>query len=275
MRAALRRLVALPPIAFAVAVGVRYDQLRGGQRAAGLTYITALTLVPLLATMFGIVDAIGALDGASSRLLDYLLATYLPVSSGTLRETLVTWVVNANATYAGIVGTIIVVVAVVRLYWSVERITNDIWGCDRLRPLPLRVAWLVGLVSLAPALILASIVVSARVQLAVSHVIDVEGAGAISSTALSMLLTGTAVFLVARGLTNRPVSVRAALLSAATTAVLFELGKLLFYLLGRTAVSNWAGIYGALFLLPLVLFWIQWSWTFVVIGLLVALMPVG
>lgn len=268
MRRALRRLTELPPIAAAIAVGLRYDELRGGQRAAGLTYITALSLVPLLATVFGVVDAVGVLDDASARLLDYLLDTYFPVASGTLRDTLSTWVVNANATYAGIVGTVIVIVAVVRLFWSVERLANDIWRCDSLKPIKARVAWLVGLVTLAPLLILASIAFSARMQLAVSQVIDIPGLSAVGSTALSMALTGVAILLVARGLTNRPVGMRPALVAAATTATLFELGKLAFYLVGRSAVTNWAGVYGALFLVPLVLFWIQWSWTFVIVGLI-------
>ncbi|MFT4704607.1 MAG: membrane protein [Bradymonadia bacterium] len=244
----------------------QYVRLRAGQRAGGLTYFTALALVPVLAFAIAVVDAIGVLDTQGAMLLDYLVRTYMPLESPRLIAALQSWVVNANATYAGLIGISVTLYTSIMLFTHIDRLVNDVWHNRRLRPLGARLLLFWAVFTLAPPLVAASVAVTTRLRLVVHSPLPIE---TITATALSLLLTGLAVYFLARVLPNTRVTRRSAMISATFVALAFEGSKLLFYVLGRGAVTNWAGVYGPLFLLPLTLFWVYATWTLVIIGLVI------
>src|SRR5688500_1511386 len=109
-------------------------------RASALTYITVLSLVPLLAFAFSVTKGLGAYEDLMvtvRRWLDGWLATEAaqPSEGGNpFRNSLdivLEFVNTTDVTKLGAAGFVILLFAVVQLLGTIERSFNDIWGVQR------------------------------------------------------------------------------------------------------------------------------------------------
>ena len=172
-------------------------------RASALTYITILSLVPLLAFAFSVAKGLGAYDALLHETIEPFLdetfgaiardgnggevgadasssepgaaqpgaAVVGPEASEAGAEQLrlaidevLKFVQNTNVGSLGLVGLMILVYAVIKLLSSVERSFNDIWGVRQARTLARKVADYLSMVIIVPLFLVAAAGLSAVTQ---------------------------------------------------------------------------------------------------------------
>jgi membrane protein len=225
------------------------------QQAAALAYQSALSLVPLLAIAFALLRTVGSGD-AQDRLLDYLTTEVLP----DLEETSVhlkTFSAKITIGAAGGAGLLITLFTCFSLYSSVEKIFNDIWRVEARRALLPRFLTFYALVTLLPVAGASSLYLSGKL-VGSSHV-----AQFLAPLAVQFL----ALFLLNKLLPNIVVRWQAALAGAIASGLALEGLKWGFVQFAkRMLLESYAGVYGSLGLVPMLLLWIYLSWLLVLFG---------
>jgi membrane protein len=225
------------------------------QQAAALSYQATLSMVPILAIAFALLKTVGSGD-AEDRLLDYIATYILP----DLRETspyLKAFSTKISIGAAGGIGLIITLLTCYSLYSSVERTFNDIWRAPSRRSLVGKFLTFYALVTLVPILGGVSVYWSGKLIGARSW-LQVLGPLAIQFAAL--LLTN-------KLLPNVAVRWRAAFMAALVTSVALEALKWGFLKFAKEMLlESYAGVYGPLALVPMLLLWIYISWLLVLLG---------
>jgi membrane protein len=244
-----------------VQVAGQWARDRCPQQAASLAYSTALSVVPIIAVVLAAMRAFGEFQ-IQSTLVDFLSREVLPRTS---REDIAGYLVkfagNLSAQTAGIAGLSTTLILVFITYTSVEKIFNDIWKTERRRSLAQQFMVFYPVATLVPALLGVSLFYAASFGLT---------QGVIGE--LTMLAASWAALFVANKLLPATkVAWRAAAVGALLSALAFELAKQAFQLyVARVAFQSYAGIYGALGLVPILLIWIYYTWLVILFGAEVA-----
>lgn len=238
----------------------QWNRDRCPQQAAGLAFQIVLSVVPVLAVTLALFRATGSM-GAESSLVDFLSREFIPLSREDISERLITWSANINIETMGVAGLITTLLIAFFTFNDLERTINHIWRVDRRRSLPKRMAVFYLSATVGPLLFGISLYQAAKFGFA-------DGEWRI---VLSLAVTFGALFLANFFLPATPVRVSAALIGAAVTTVLSELAKLGFTAyVSNYAMAKYAGVYGALAVIPLWLIWIYWSWLMMLLGIEVA-----
>ena len=93
-------------------------------RAAGLTYMTLMSVIPLLAVSFSIVNALGV----SENVIGFAVETLAAGSPGA-RSYIIDLVEKADIRGLGTLGAGILVITTVLALRQIEETFNEIWGC--------------------------------------------------------------------------------------------------------------------------------------------------
>jgi membrane protein len=231
------------------------------QQAASLAFQTALSIVPLIAVALAILRAAGELE-AESALVDFIAREVLPqVSRDEIAQHILAFAGKQAFATAGIAGVASTLFLSFVMYASVERIFNDVWKIERRRSLGQKFVVFYAMVTLVPALLGVSLYHAARYRLT-------EG---VLGWLTSLGATFVAIFLANKFLPATRVAGRAAAAGALLSAVAFEIAKWAFQLyVARVAFQSYAGVYGALGLVPILLLWIYYTWLVVLLGAEVA-----
>ncbi len=167
----------------------------------------------------------------------------------------------------GVVGLLLFIYAAVALADSTEDLFNRIFDAPRQRPIHIRIAIHWSIITLGTGLLALSLYLTGQF-------IDwfrAVGPGWWSTWILAPLLSALAswvlLFLVYALMPNTHVSVKAAAVGAAVSAVLWEAAKAGFQTYVATAVP-YSALYGSLGLIPLFLFWIYLTWWIVLFGII-------
>lgn len=240
------------------------------QRAAGLAFHTALSVIPILVIAVSIAGALGLLDGASDALVDAVLTAWIPVDDESIRGTLDRLIERAGSAYLGSIGLLFFLYTSISLFNEADQLFNDAWDVGRRRPIVKRIILFWTILTVAPPLITAGVVASSYIQVLVVTQLGVFRFTAVIVPALfPILLTFTALLFAMVLLPNTRVRWRPALVAALVTAVVFELGKFGFgFYVSQFASVSWFRIYGAIFLVPVLLLWIYVSWIIIALGVL-------
>lgn len=249
------------------------DKVRS--RASALTYITALSLVPLLAVGFSVLKGLGfyqtLLDENINPFLDRLLGPVPAPGTGGdagLREALnevLALVTSTDVKGLGAVGLLIVLWAVMRLLGSVEGAFNDIWGLRQSRSILRKLSDYLTIVIVAPVFLVLAIAFRTSIERmfdvpeSMATLLDVTLRAALP---LGACATFTCVYLVLPNTRARFVS---ALLGGGVAGVLWLLA-LLFYVQFQVGVARYNAIYAGFAALPVFLVWVQLSWVIVLLG---------
>ncbi len=246
----------------------RFADARLARMSAGLAFVTALSLVPVLVLLVSSVAALGIVENAGGVMISSLLEYFVPVEEEATAEALSELVSNAGSAYAGLVGFGVAVVTAVLLYNGIDALLNDIWRVPRRRPLGQRLLQFWSFLTLAPALIAASIVVSGRIQFVLQQQFgSVSMAEAIVPTLFPVFLAAVGIFVMLKVIPHTTVSWWAAAMGALVAAILIEIGKVGFaWYVGQVVRVTWFRVYGALFLVPVLLLWINLSWMIIAFG---------
>jgi membrane protein len=258
----LKRRVFVPLYALRVLiqVGRQWVRDRCPQQAAALAFQTALSLVPIIAIGLAMLRATGGMD-ESSALSNYIAQQVLPISREEISKHLMDWSSNVGIGTSGVFGVLAVVLLGFLTASTVEKIWNDIWRAERARSIGQRFVVFYALITIVPALMGVSLFHLAQVGLTEGWV---GGLGALGATWAGLTFANK-LLPVTR------VEWRAAAVGGLVSALLFELAKQLFRLyVAEIAFKKYAGIYGTLGLLPIVLLWIYYTWVVVLFGAEVA-----
>ncbi|MCA9667318.1 MAG: YihY family inner membrane protein, partial [Myxococcales bacterium] len=241
-------------------IGRKWARDRCPQQAALLAFQTALSLVPLIAVSFALLNAINLLS-AEKALADFIGRHVLPVSGPETVNTLIQFSRNVSTGALGVIGVVSTVVLAYMLFHTMESLFNDIWGVRNRRGLLGKFTVFYPLATLSPLLMGVSLYYTARFW---------RAAGIVGVVA-PMFSTFIGFLLANKLLPKTRVSWRAAAAGSLVSVLLFEIAKRGFALyVDEVAFKSFKGIYGPLGLVPLLLIWIYYSWLVTLIGAEVA-----
>lgn len=229
--------------------------------SAALTLYTLISIVPIVALLFAVLQAFGMVDG----LVEQLYAA-MPQN-----PEVVDYVVDfAHRTLAHTRSGVIAVVAVATLLWAVIRVFgavetafNEIWEVEKARNIFRQWGIYLLVVVVVPLLwISASWVGSFALE--TLH-LDGTWFGGAMTKAISLTLVWGMFFLIYIGVPNTRVRWRSALTAAVVAGVFFALFQWGYVYLQRW-MSSYNAIYGSFAALPLFLLWLQTAWQILLIG---------
>ncbi len=234
-------------------------------KAGGLSYVSLLALVPLIAIGVAVLAGFEVFEPWRDRVQEFLLAVLVADAGAEARAQLAVFVANASRMTGPGLG--FLALAAVLLMANINAALNAIWRVAEPRPMALRFAVYWAVLTLGPLSIGASLTVSGYAFAAVEWA-GVE-TGASGLVDLSWLLSfGFAVlgfallyFLVP----NRAVRAWHALAGGFVAALLFE-GLKRGFGLYLEHFPSYEMIYGALAAIPVFLVWLYLAWTATLFG---------
>jgi len=228
--------------------------------AASLSYTSLLSLVPLLAVVFGIVAAFPVFEDWADRLQTVILENFMPAAGEQIVPYLNTFLDSVSKlTFVGIVG---LIATAILLLNRIESAFNRIWRVDQGRTLINRLTMYWAVLTLAPIMLAAAVAISAQNVFGfLSTAGETPPVVYRSGVFLMTWMAFATVFLL---VPNRSVKVKHALAGAFLSAVLFEIAKAAF--VAYAANTNYTVIYGAIALVPIFLFWLYLVWTVILFG---------
>lgn len=244
--------------------GRRFNSDSINVTAGHLTYVSLLSLVPLLVVMFTIFSAFPVFEELKGNLEQALFANLLPTSGEQLQEYINEFVANASKMTAVGVGFLFIVA--ITLMSAIDKALNNIWRDVNKRHwlVSFAVYWM--LLTLGPLLIGSGLAATSYL-ISLSQFADEYISGARSFTLWVVPVATSFIFftLMYQLVPNRQVKLRYAAFGAVIAAILFELSKQLFSLY-ITSFPTYQAIYGALATVPILIIWVYLSWMIVLTG---------
>ncbi|MCH7920241.1 MAG: YihY family inner membrane protein [Planctomycetes bacterium] len=236
-------------------------------RAAALTYHSLLSIVPLLAMVFGIAKGFG-LEKHVEELVRAGFSDQQEVAQ---------WAIEfaqslLDSTRGGLVATI----GLVFIFWTIlkvlgdiENAFNDIWGVKRSRTIGRRFSDYLSVMLVCPILLVLaqSLTVSHLPELS-QKIADFTGLGHAVLLPLKLLpyVTIWASFIfIFIFMPNTKVTFRAALIGGIIAGTVFQFSQWT-YIHFQIGVARSGAIYGSFAALPLFMIWLHISWLIVLFG---------
>ena len=259
------RLVLLNTFYFSRYFLQHFYQLRGMQTASSLAYTTLLSIVPLVAVMFGLFGKISILQGVSESIQNFIFANFVPQFGWTVQGYIAGF--SEKASQLTISGSMVLVVIAILLMATIDNAFNRIWFVKNKRNPVARLLVYWAVLTMGPLLIGVGLA-STSYFLSLPVVADVDSSFNIKTRLLSwlpFLTTSVAFTLLYILVPNCHVPKKHALFGGVVCAVLFEFAKYGFGIYVR-AMPGYENIYGAISVIPLFLIWIYVSWMIVLFG---------
>jgi membrane protein len=267
-------LYSIARVAYSTVRGLLVNQVT--LRAAALTYLSVLSIVPFLAFAFAVLKGLGAY----SSFIDGVVRPYLHATFGANRsllgaiELILQFVDRTSVSTLGVVGLLTLVYTSVSLLSSAEAALNDIFGAPSKRPFLRQLTDYVTLLVTTPLLVVvaAGIATAAESSAVVHFLRETLQLGAVIDVMLrftSLAVVGTALFALYVILPNVHVRPTSALLGAAIAALLWQ-GALMLYVHLQMGVASYSALYSVVSAVPVYLVWTYISWIIVLVGAQVA-----
>ncbi len=239
-------------------------------RASSLTFYSLLSVVPLLALLFGVAQGFGLSRYLEKQLLEHLhgqeeVIRMIIEFSHNLLET------TRGGVLAG-VGIVVLLWAIIRLFGNIESSFNEIWNVQTGRSFLRKLTDYPALFFLCPVLLLLSsaltVIVVAEVTFVVERFRLLEFFGPAIFLALELLpmvvlwLLFTLLYAV---MPNTHVKLTSATLAGVIAGTLYLVFQHI-YITFQVGVSQYNAVYGSFAALPLFLVWLQTSWMIVMVG---------
>lgn len=275
------RLKALPPLKRFI---VRYPRVialashrfysdQCSLKASALTYSSLLSVVPVLAMVFGAAKGFGLEELIERQILEMAekanwqseIADRIIAFSHSLLE-------NAKGGLIAGVGVILVFWSVISILGQIEDSFNGIWEVRQGRSLKRKFADYISIMVLAPFLQIisssAAVLVASRVKIIFEKIALLGVFSPIVTFLLqfvpylSIWILLTMLYLV---MPNTKVPIKSAILAGVVTGTAFQIVQWA-YIKFQIGVSSYGPIYGSFAALPLFLVWLQLSWMIVLFG---------
>ena len=228
--------------------------------AASLSYTSLLSMVPLLAVVFGVASIFPVFQQWSEQLQSFVFSNFVPASGDQIQSYVAGFLESVGK--LTLTGTLVLIITALLLMVRIERTFNLIWRVPTARSIGNRVVMYWAVLTLGPLALGAAIALSAQ------PVFEQVAMGAASQSnwrALGIFsLSWLAFTLMFWLVPNRRVRFTHALVGAFLSALLFALAKKAF--LTFVANASFNVIYGALATIPIFLFWLYLVWIVVLLG---------
>ncbi|MCL5051338.1 virulence factor BrkB family protein [Aliidiomarina maris] len=232
--------------------------------AGHLTYVTMLSLVPMVAVIVSVMASLPAFQEIRETMQDLVMANLVPSTGEALESYFGTFIENAHQLSA--IGVSFLFVVAIMLMSNIDKSLNRIWRITKKRRfvVSLAVYWMI--LTLGPVLIGLSIGASSYL-LALTAAADeyVRGINSLMLTLLPLISTTVAFLLIYVLVPNKVVRVRHAFWGALAAAVLFEFAKNAFSMYLQY-FPTYERVYGAVATIPILIVWIYLSWNIILIG---------
>lgn len=262
-RSWLTRGVKLLQLLVAIAQGFQRNRLL--LRASALTYVTLLSLIPLLAFGLLVVHWIGIQEDLTSIIVEWIAA-----GSPEAIEPIKKMIPQVEFGKIGSIGAGVSFLTTLLAVGNAELAFNDIWGVRESRPVVRRIADYLAIVVLAPLALGVAISLGTMIQgLELTHNIleytPIEWLYMHALRAAPLAVTTVGFAGLYWFLPNTQVRFSSALLGGFIAAVLAVLAKNIYMEFNFGAV-RYNAVYGSLALLPLLFVWIYLMWSIVLLG---------
>jgi len=239
-------------------------------RASALTYLTLLSIVPVIAMMFGIAKGFGLQKKVEEFILAKLqsqeeVAQRVIAFSNSLLEH------TSGGLIAGI-GVAILFYTIIKLLSNIEDAFNYTWGVKTPRSFGRRFSDYLSIMLVCPVLLAisssATILVSTQIKNIIENIPALKAVAPLVLTGLRVLpfvslwVIFTFIFMF---MPNTKVQFRSALLAGIITGTLFQIWQWLYVNL-QIGAARYGAIYGSFAAIPLFLVWMQISWVIVLFG---------
>ena len=233
-----------------------------------LSYVTLLSMVPLLAVTFSAFSLFPVFQEWRGELEAFVFKNFVPTMGEAIQGHFLRFI--ENATKMTPVGLVILILLALLLIYSIDHTLNHIWRVRKNRRLivSFSIYWVV--LTLGPVLIGTSL-------LTTSYLFSLTGFEENTLLAvrklflelLPYLASFSSFLLLYLVVPNTSVHFWSALSGAMIAAILFELSKSAFALY-FTHFPVYQAIYGTLAIIPLLFIWVYVSWIVVLVGAQVA-----
>jgi membrane protein len=243
-------------------------------RASALTLYSLLSIVPVIAMLFGIAKGFGFEKSLTERLTEQV-----PHQETTVIQ-LISFAQNLlDSTKGGVVAGIGIVVlfwTIISLIGNIEESFNYIWKIPRGRPLSRKFSDYLSLMLLAPIILIIansiSVVLSTEITWLISLIelpefgtwLALKALGLLPLLLMIGLFAFTFIFMP-----NHKIHFRAGLIAGVVTGILYSLLQWAYISL-QIGVSSYNAIYGSFAAIPLFVVWLQMGWMVVLLGCEVA-----
>jgi membrane protein len=239
-------------------------------RASSLTFYSLLSVVPVLAMVFGIAKGFGFQKNLEKLLLENLQG----------QEEIAQRIIHfAQATLENVKGGLVAGIGIIILFWAIvmilshiESALNDVWGVKKARPIVRKISDYLSLMLICPVLFFMSsaltvvITSSARMMVERISLLKAVSPAIFFSLGLTRFLTIWILFtFLYIFLPNTKVRFKAGLIGGVLAGTLFILFQWLYIVL-QVGVARYNAIYGSFAALPLFFIWLRYSWLIVLFG---------
>lgn len=229
-----------------------------------LSYVTLLSLVPLVAVSFSLMSAFPVFQSFRESVETFVFSNFVPNSGEQIQVHLSGFVDNVSK--MGTVGVMALMVVALLLISSIETTINRIFAVKEKRQLVIKfsIYWMI--LTLGPIVMGASLgVTSYLVSLAVEAEEYTLGVSGFFIKLLPFIISAFGFFMLYMLVPNKEIRWQSAIFGAGFAAVLFEISKKLFALY-VTNFPSYQVIYGALAAIPILFVWVYLSWFVVLLG---------
>jgi membrane protein len=243
--------------------GFEDDQLL--LRASALTYVTALSIIPMLAVVIAVLGLVGGDETIVNFAIDQL-TTVAPSA----RETVRGYAAHLDFASFGKVGGAIVFGTAVFALRHLETTLNEIWGVASSRGWARRFADYLAVMVVAPISVGVAVSLATTLQSepVVTRLLEQAAFARIYGFGLSLV----PLMVLSVGFTflywffpNTKVRIRAAAFGGFVAAVLFSTARGI-YVDFQVGASTYQAVFGALSAVPLILAWLYVCWAIVLLG---------
>lgn len=238
--------------------------------ATALSLYTLLSIVPMIAMLFGIAKGFGL-----EQMLQQQLLQQIPKQE-TMMIRLFEFAQNLLlSTEGGLVagmGVFVLFWTVIKVLSSIEETFNQIWHIKQGRTLARKLSDYLSLMLLAPLLLIVASSITVFMTTQINWLVKTLH---ISDTGSSMLLTTLNILpvVIMSGLfsfvfiflPNQKIELKAGIIAGIITGVIYQVVQAA-YLILQIGVSSYNAIYGSFAALPLFLVWLQLGWLIVLFG---------
>lgn len=238
-------------------------------QAAGLSYVSLLSLVPLMTVSLSILTAFPQFKGLGDKLQHFIFSNFVAESAQVVQHQLNIFIQQAGR--LSVTGTFFLLVTAVLMIFTMEQAFNNIWRVKKQRNAIQAFLMYWAVLTLTPILVGIGFVISTRLM-AISFVSAAATMPEIKKFALAITpfgLTFLGFTLLYTTVPNCKVKIRYAIAGALVAATFFEFAKIgfTFYI---TNFPTYQLLYGALAIIPIFLIWLCLSWMIVLFGAIVS-----
>jgi len=241
-------------------------------RASALTFYSLLSIVPVIAMMFGVAKGFGLEERVKAEIMLKMQTEEQINVAEKIIEFANSLLEEASGTFIAGVGVAFLFWAIIKLLSNIENSFNDIWGVKSPRSISRKFSDYLSVMLVCPfLLVMASsitVFVSSQVRVIIEKFDIFNVLGPLVFVLLKLLpyctiwIAFTFVFIF---MPNTKVKLKYGLLAGVVAGTIFQFVQWV-YINFQIGAAKYGAIYGSFAALPLFLLWLQLSWLVVLFG---------